>query len=430
MITQGDVNVRREPRSVKHSIGSLTVVLAANTLIPLITLPYVTRTLGAATFGEIAYVQAFMAFVMLFTDYAFSWSAVRDVAATRDHKRHLSETFCSVWGAQWLLTIIAALALLILAYFVGLNRDKWSLYLWGFMAVVLGNTIFPLWFLQGLERMGEIALIQVCTRLLSIPAIFMLVKTQDDAATVLGIQAGVALLAGGATLLYLWRSKWVDLHVPTFSSVVAALKSGFTLFLSKVGISLYTTLAPLALGLMAGTTAVSYFSLADRIRAAGQSLLTPIAGVMFPRLSHLFQADREGANRLLARGFALTLIISTLICVALICLAGPAIKLLGGQEFGPAIEVLRVLAVLPLIVGLSNVFGVQIMLANGRTRPFNLILAIAAILGVTSIWPLTLWLGAIGAALSIVGVELFVTCAMALYLHRQPHLWKQLKVKT
>lgn len=411
------------PSSLKRNVASLGAVLAANTLIPLITLPYLTRTLGAESFGKLVYVQAVMTYALLFTDYAFSWSAVRDIAAARDDKPRLSRMFHSVWAAQWLLSAVTGLVLALIAWLAGMHGATLALYSLGFLAIVLGNTLFPLWFFQGVERMGEIALIQVGTRLLSIPAIFLLVKSPSDTAVALAIQAGVALLAGSCALLYLWRSGWVNAYTPSRVDIVAALRTGFTLFLSKLGISFYTTLAPLALGLMAGTTAVSYFSLADRLRSAGQSLLSPIATALFPRLSHLYASDRASAARLAHRGFILTLAVASAISLALFCLAGPAVRLLGGKEFDPAVDVLRVLALLPLIVGLSNVFGVQIMLPNGRIRAFNCILAGAAVLGATAIWPMTVWLGAVGAAVTVVSVELFVTCAMAFYLSRHSDLW-------
>lgn len=424
MNSESEANTAPKPSSLRRNVASLSVVLAANTIIPLITLPYVTRTLGADTFGKVAFVQVVMTFVMLFTDYAFSWSAVRDVASARNDKRQLSRLFYSIWAAQWMLTAVAGLALSALALVLRIVNYEFMLFTIGFLAVVVGNTLFPLWFFQGLERMGEIALIQISTRLCSIPAIFLLVTKPEDALIVLGVQAGVAMLAGVFSLFYILRSDWVHYYQPSCADVASALRSGWTLFLSKIGISLYTTLAPLALGLVAGSTAVSYFSLADRIRAAGQSLLTPLANALFPRLSHLFDSDRESANRLVVRGFSLTLLTASIISLGLFCLAGPAIHLLGGHEFESAKQVLQVLAVLPVLVGLSNVFGVQVMLANGRVRPFNLILAGAAIIGVIVIWPLSHWMGAVGAALSVVIVELFVTCTMALYLSRNPDLWK------
>lgn len=412
------------PSSLKRNVASLGLVLAANTVIPLITLPYLTRVLGADAYGRIAFVQAVMTYATLFTDYAFSWSAVREVAAARHDRHALARIFHSVWAAQWLLTLAAVLILGSVACVMGIHGTRLAMYVLGFLAIVFANTLFPLWFFQGLERMGEVAVIQVLTRLLAVPAIFLLVQSPADEVLVLGIQASVSILAGSMAQAYLWRARWIRWALPTWEEIVAALRAGFALFLSKLGISFYTTLAPLALGLMSGTTAVSYFSLADRLRTAGQSLLSPIATALFPRLSHLYASDLATATRLARRGFLLTLGVSLLISVALFALAGPVVQLLGGAEFESAVPVLRVLSALPLIVGLSNVFGVQVMLANGRSRPFNIVLGGAAVLGLLVIWPLTHAFGALGAAASVVGVEFFVTTAMAAYLSRHPELWR------
>lgn len=410
--------------SIKRNFVSLSLVLFANTVIPLITIPHLTRALGAEEFGRIAYIQALMTFVTIFTDYAFSWSGVKNISAVRDNEYKLSFVFCSIWAAQWGLTILSAIVLLLFSVISNAGSEDVFLYTLGFIAVVLGNVIFPLWFFQGIERMQEIALIQISTRIFSIPAIFLFISTPADTAKALGIQAGVSMLAGICCLYYIFICRWVQIQVPTIQDVVNVLFRGFNLFLSKFSISFYTTLAPIALGLMAGTSAVSYFALADRIRTAGQSLLTPVANTLYPRLSNLFTNNRSDASILLRKGFFVTIFLASFISVNLFLFAAPAIKLLGGDEFGAAAEVLMILAPLPLVVGLSNIFGVQIMLANGKTRPFNFILTGAAVIGAIVIWPLTLWLGAVGAAISVLGVELFVSIAMAAYLSRHVQLWK------
>ncbi|MFO0328112.1 MAG: flippase [Gemmatimonadota bacterium] len=412
------------PSSLRSNVAWMGMILAASTLIPMVTLPHMTRALGAESFGKVVFVQAVMAFAVVFTDYAFSWSGVRDIAGVRGEKAVLSRTFLGIWGAQWVLTLLAGPALMLFAWFHGIGEGDAALYVLGYLGIVIGNTLFPVWFFQGLERMGEIALIQVATRLLSVPAILGLVRSPRDTALALAIQAFVTVLAGALAIAHMRRRGWITWQAPHAVAVIDALRGGSSLFVSKLGISVYTALAPIVLGLTAGTTAVSYFSIADRLRLAGQSLLTPITNALFPRLSHLYAADRAGATRLVARAFAIMLATAASISLGLFVMADVAIRLFGGPAFGAAVPVLRLLAALPLVVGLSNFFGVQVMLTNGRARAFNLILAAAAALGGIAIWPLTRWLGAVGAAVSIVGAECFVTTAMAVYLLRNPRLWR------
>lgn len=411
-------------RRLRYSIASLSVLQAANYLIPLITLPYLTRVLGTIGYGTIAYVQAVMAYLMLLTDYAFSWSATRDIAAHRHDRAAVSRVFRASWGAQWLLTTGAGLLLATGLALTRVSEEQAALYAIGFLAVV-GNTLFPLWLFQGLERMSEIAWLHVGARLTTVPLIFGLVATPHDAWRALAIQSGAALLAGFGALLWVARLRWIAWQWPTRQEVVAALRGGSSLFVSKLAIGCYTSLVPVILGAAAGTAAVAYFSLADRLRTAGQSVLTPIAQALYPRLSHLYASDGQSARQLARRAFGWTTTTAALTSLFLYLVAEPAIALLGGPGFEEAASVLRLLALLPLIVGLSNVLGVQIMLPNRLTLPFNRILGTAAMLGLGLAWPLASAWGARGAAATVVVVECFVTMAMALYLWHKPQLWRR-----
>jgi len=113
---------------------------------------------------------------------------------------------------------------------------------------------------------------------------------------------------------------------------------------------------------------------------------------------------------------------------ALWLLADWFVLLLGGTEFRPAAAVLRLLAPLPLIIGLSNLLGVQIMLPRGLNAAFNGILSTAAATSLALIWPMATQWGAEGAAATILLVELMVTLCMAAMLwHRgllKPDTWR------
>ena len=98
------------------------------------------------------------------------------------------------------------------------------------------------------------------------------------------------------------------------------------------------------------------------------------------------------------------------------------IVIFGGANFAPAGNTLRLLAFLPLIVGLSNLFGVQLMLPKLLNRQFNTILTIAGIIGTLIVWPLVELLQTQGAALTVLSTELFVTTTMVLFLWRRGHL--------
>lgn len=404
----------KTPR-LRYNIIALGLVQAANYVIPLVTLPYLTRVLGIEAYGQVAFAQVLMAYFILFTDFGFAWSATRHIAAHRQDKTHLSRVFINTWTAQWLLLCAAAMAASLIIPFVGNLNEHSRLYAAAF-TLVIGSACFPAWLLQGLERLREVAFIQITTRLLGLIPLFFLVKSAEDTVKVMLIQGG-SVIAGGLMCVYwIHQKKLVDWHKPSWKQTAQALKDGMPMFGSRLSISLYTTLVPLVLGSVAGSTAVGYFSIADKLRSAAQSMLSPITQALYPRMSHLFSKDPKMAQSLLKRSGMLVCGVAGSASFALWLLSDWLIWLLAGDGYAPAAQVLRWLALLPLVVGMSNLMGVQYMLPKQMNKAFNAILALASIFSLSIVYILINANSANGAAQTLLAVECFVTLSMLLYI--------------
>jgi PST family polysaccharide transporter len=410
----------KTPR-LRANIAAMGVVQISNYVIPLITLPYLTRVLGAESFGRIAFAQVVMTYFVLLVDFGFSWSATRNVAANRHNPSEINRIFAATWAAQWFLVFIAALAAVVVVALTDRLRPDAPLYAAAFITVV-ATALFPIWFLQGVERLQVVAVLQLLTRSLGLLPIFLLVQQPNDAVWVLIIQGGFAMLAGVLSLWWMHRQSIVAWCRPSWQEIHSALLEGGALFGSRVSISLYTALVPLVLGWVAGPVALAHFNLADKLRSAAQSLLVPLSQALFPRMSHLVQNDGDAAYTLIKRSALAVVLIAGSASLSLWILSDWLILLLGGQDFAPAAQVLRWLAPLPLVIGLSNVLGVQIMLPQGINRGFNLILASAAAISLLLIGPMAKHWGAPGAAQTMLLVELWVTGSMAMLLWRKGYL--------
>ncbi|QGU31762.1 flippase [Thermochromatium tepidum] len=406
---------------LRTNIAAMGVVQISNYVIPLITLPYLTRVLGAEAFGKVAFAQVVMTYFVLLVDYGFSWSATRKVAANRSDPAEVNRIFAATWVAQWLLVLLAAVIAAGVIMVTDRLRPDAPLYAAAFITVI-ASALFPIWFLQGLERLQVVAALQLLTRGLALIPIFLLIRQPSDAIWVLIIQGGAAMLAGVLSLWWIHRQSIVAWYRPRWPEIRGVLREGGALFGSRVSISLYTTLVPLVLGWVAGPVALAYFNLADKLRSAAQSLLVPLSQALFPRMSHLVQNDGEAAYTLIKRSALAVVLIAGSASLSLWALSDWLILLLGGQDFAPAAQVLRWLAPLPLVIGLSNVLGVQIMLPHGINRGFNLILASAAAISLLLIGPMAQHWGAPGAAQTMLLVELWVTGSMAVLLWRKGYL--------
>lgn len=405
----------RSPARLLHNIAALGSVQVVSYLLPLITLPYVTRVLGVEAWGKLALVQVVLGYFSMFTNWGFSWSGTRKVAGVRDDHHKLSEVFMAIWAAQWLLAAIAALVLAMLILTTPFFQTNWLFYTFGLVGIFT-TLLFPAWFLTGLERMKQVAAIQIGSRLVGLPLIFIFIRTPIDAPLMIGISVVTGLLGGILTLV--WMQKDLKLHwrLPGWHRVKTELKENGSIFGSTVWISLYTTLTPTILAIVAGPVAVGYYALADKARLLAQSPLSPISQALFPRMSHLFKTDQAQAHRLLQRSAKLIIALSASASIVLWLLAEYIVILLAGEQFRPAVAVLRWLAPLPFVISLSNIFGVQVMLPNHKTIAFNRILGAVGALSLAMIYPLIQWQGAAGASINTLITECIVTLSMGLYL--------------
>lgn len=398
-----------------RNVGALGVLQAANYMLPLITLPYLTRVLGTSGYGQLVFAQVLMSYFVLVTDYGFQWSATRSIAQNRKDRTYVSTEFFATWFAQWMLAGLAFIILVCMVLLIPSLREDALLYIGGF-TLVTGNVLFPLWLLQGLERLVVVAGIQIASRLVALVLLVIFVKSPSDVVQAILIIGGGANLAGVLSLTWIRWQRLVDVYRPSANDVFGVLRRARALFFSKIAISGYTLLVPTVLGVLVGQSAVGYFNLADKARQAAQGALQPLAQALYPRMSYLFAGFGHGRRRLLKYSFGIALIVSGLMSVVLWLGADWIVSVLGGDEFESAGIVLRWLAPLPFLVAMSNLFGVQIMLPSGRTLAFNTVLSTAAVIGFVLMVPLILWQETVGAAVTLLIVELYVTVAMGIYV--------------
>lgn len=404
-------------KSLKANIFALGSVQILNYLLPLITLPYITRVLGVDAWGTIAMVQIVLGYFTMVTNWGFSWSATQQIAAIRDDINKVSKLFIATWAAQWVLSFFCVLVLLVLVYFIPFFNNYALLY-WIGIGSIISSVMFPVWFLTGMEMLRQVASIQIIVRILSVPLIFFLVKKPDDIYILMGINVSSSVIGGMLAVIWIKKNMGLLWASPAFNEIVLALAGGASVFMSTFWISLYTTLTPTILGIVSGPTSVAYFSLADKIRSLAQSVLSPISQSLFPRMSYLFENDKSQAINFLIKSSKIILLLSGSVSVFLWFSGEYIIMFMAGKKFLPAVEVMKWLAFLPFVISLSNIFGVQIMLPNRKIKAFNRILNFTAILSLSAIYFLIKKYAETGAAINIFMVESFVSFTMAIYLWR------------
>ena len=405
-------------RILIQNFTSLSILQIANYLFPLIVLPYVVRILGPAKYGLINFAAAFIAYFSLMCDYGFSLSGTKEISIIRDDKEKLSRTFSTIITIKLLLSVVSFLLFILIVYFIPFFKNNWEVYVLSY-GFVIGGVLFPGWFYQGIERMKYITIIQVFVRSIATVLIFMLVNEENDYLLLVLLNSSAQILIGVAGLIVAGIKFKIKFRLPSFEEIKSQLKSGWNIFQSMIAINVYTTSNTFILGLFASETIVGYYAAADKIRMAFQGVQSVLAQTVFPHVNSLAKESYEKFILFIKIFLKLEVTIGFLVSLLLFIFPPQLVKLLLGEKFVTSGELLRIISVLPVLISLSNIFGIQIMLPLGYDRAFNRIISSAALLHILLLIVIVPAYFAIGTSIAVVITESVVTLLTFLFVMRK-----------
>jgi len=405
---------------------SLYVVQIADYVLPMLTIPYLARVLQPDGWGLVLYTQAFATWLGLVFEYGFTLSVTREIArlggADADRAK-VSDLVSGVAGAS-LLLIAGSLVICVLTGMAVPEFRRHPHLLWTGWALAMVQGLRPMWYFQAIEKQRLPAALTLTGRLIFTGLVFVLVRSKGDAYMVLYLQ----LVSGLAIFLILAAALWRQVRFPrpTWQRTVHALRLGWSMFLFRSAVSLYTSLNTFLLGWFVPAAQVAFFGGPERLMKAALSGFSPLTQALYPRMARLVTSDRSGAGRMARLGLASIGGMGAVGCVLVLFLAPWIVKVALGASYEPAVPVLRILALQLPLIGISNVLGIQWMLPLGMDAEFNRIILMAGLLNLCLAVPFTLQWGPSGIAMSAVAAEVFVVGGQWYVIGRSPHtFWKE-----
>lgn len=403
---------------LRENIFSLFTLQFATLAAPLISVPYLVRVLEPGNYGRIAVAQAFVQYLVLLTEYGFNLSATRQVAASSNDAERLSELISSVFIVKSSLALVGFLLLICAVAYVPLFEQDWPLYLVTFL-FVLGNLASLGWLYQGLERMRILTACQLVAQALGLVAVFVFVREPGDYRMAAAIQGATPIISGCAGFVVIRRYISFRLGWPGFDATRRFFSEGWHVFASTLAVSIYSNTTILVVGAVTNPSVAGHFAAAERLIRAVQALLTPISQAAYPHIARLSAVSTDASLLFIRKLLRIQGLLALTASVVLFALADPLVHLLFGRAFAPTVVLVQWMATVPFVVGISNVLGVQTMLNFGMQRSFSAILVVSGIVSLGFVVSLTMYLGAKGAAISVLVTETAVASAMGVVLYRR-----------
>ena len=409
--------MQTESKRLLSNFISLFTLQGLNYILPLITLPYLVRVLGVEIFGLLAFATATVTYFNILTDYGFNLTATKKIALYRENKDKVVEIFSAVMSVKILLMIVSFLLLTLLVFSVAKFTSHWELYLLSFGAVI-GQVFFPVWFFQGMEKMKYITYLNILAKVIFTVAIFFFVQSKEDAYVVPLLTSLGALISGFFSLIIIKKQFKVSFKFQKLSTLNFYRKEAHHIFISNIAISLYTVSTVFILGLLTNNSIVGVYSAADKLIQAVKGLMGPVSQTIYPFISRKVNESAEACLNFIRYILFSVGLVFGLLSLFIFFFADMLILLLLGEQYSESIEILRIMSVLPCLIALSNVFGIQTMVVFSRNKPFTLILVLGSILSFILSFILVPTYQAVGSAYSVVIVETFITLSMFIYIQR------------
>lgn len=405
-------------RKIAVNAGWLGLIQLVAYAIPLLTLPVIARAFGSETFGMLAVATAQASYVGLLVTYGFNFTGPRLVAPLRRELLAVSQSISAIVGAQLLL---ASLGGLIFITIVSLTSLTWEYKLISVIILmqVIATSITPQWIFIGLERVRDFAFIQMVCRLAAAIVIVMKIRNTNDLEFYVIINCIAAALVAlfSFSVLHIYGLRW---RLPSRRAVLLTLREASGLFVSTVSINLYTTTNVIIVNWVLGPAAAGAFALADRVCSGVSGILGPITNAIYPFACRIAANGETVEEASVKRMFFQLLVVgSAIISTALFWFAPVIIHLIAGSDFERSIPILRVMAYVPLVVTLSNLFAVQTLIPLKMDRAVAKVVISAAVLGIILMAFSSSIGGLVGAGLSVLLIEIYVTFAFAIVLSRE-----------
>lgn len=202
---------------------------------PLITAPYLSRTLGANCLGIYSYTLSSVNYFILFAMLGTETYGNREIARVSAHgdSEELSQSFWEIYTVQRWASLLSIAAYLIYIATVRENRQIAIL-----QGIWLISSLMDInWFFFGIEQVKYTVTKNFIVKLVCVSSILLFVKSENDLILYVVIMGASA--AGSQLLMWTYLKRFVHYKKIKASDAIKHLKPNLMLFIPVVGSSVY-----------------------------------------------------------------------------------------------------------------------------------------------------------------------------------------------
>lgn len=373
-------------------------------IVPLITSAYVARVLRPEGVGVNAFTNSIIQYFILCASMGIGYYGNRQIAYVRSDRKKMSQTF---WEIQIVKTIITLMSYIAFEVFM-IFYTKQPEYMWAQSINLIAVAFDISWFYEGIENFKVTVLKNSFVKVISMIAIFLLIKNSNDVTLYIVILA-VSTLLGNLTLWPDVRRYLLKINITVLDPWQHFLPM-LEMFIPQIATQIYVQLNKTMLGSMVNETASGYYQYSDSLVKLILAVATATGTVMLPHIANaVSKGNMAKVNQMLYKSFDFVSGISFPMMFGLASISLTLATNYYGSGYEPVGPAMMIESIVILMIAWSNTLGVQYLVPINKVKDFTFSVTFGAVVNLILNIPLIRMWGLDGAIWSTVISEIAVT---------------------
>lgn len=352
--------------SIQKNALMNAVLKMSNVVFPLITYPYVSRILHPEGLGRVTFASSVIAYFSMLAQLGVPTYGIRTCAVVRDAHEELSRTAQELLIINLLMCLVSYGLLALAAGFLPAFREDRKL-LTIQSATILLTAIGMEWLYQALEQYGYITRRSIAFKFIALLATFALIHSEDDVI----LYGAVAIFAASASNIcnFFYAGRFITYRPLGHYDFRRHLRPIAVFFAMACATTIYTQMDATMLGLLASKSEVGLYDAAVKVKVVLVSLVTSLGTVLLPRVSYyIARQDMDDFYRLAGKAIHFVLLVSLPLMLYFMLFSRETVMVLSGEAFAGAVMPMRLIMPTLVLIGLTNILGIQMLVPLGREK--------------------------------------------------------------
>ena len=261
-----------------------------NLVTPLLVVPYIVSVCGEENFGKTAVGMAIAFFLIVFIDFGSDIIGVREVAVNRDNPELLNKIFTTTYVVKGIILLLVLTVASIIFHSFPYFKSEKIMFTLG-LSVLIGQFLNPTWFLQGIENVKWITLLNIVSKCIYLVGIFFTIKKESDYIYI-NLWWGLGMIVSNF-LVFIWiiKKHQFSFLLVNKDEVFKHIRNDFSMFSSQIFVSLQLYAPVVLISYFGNNLMAGQYRIVEQIIVIFKTYIFLFFNYVFPRVCYLIETD-------------------------------------------------------------------------------------------------------------------------------------------